>query len=386
MSVRRRTWRNRDGSQGEAWVVNYTDRGGVRRLKTFDRKRDAETFEAAVGVDVRSGIHIPDSQSVMIAEAGRLWLASCEAAGLERSTLVGYRQHVELHIVPLIGAVKLSQLSVPMVRAFEDALRKGRSSAMVRKLITSLGSILTDAQERGLVAQNVVRGLRVRRRGKDARADKRKGKLKIGVDIPSPDEIRKLIAALAGRWRPLLLTAIFTGLRSSELRGMRWADIDLKRNELHVRQRADCFSAIGQLKSEAGERTVPLPPMVVNILREHRIACPQGDHDLVFPNGAGNVESHGNVINRGLIPTQIAVGLVTDDGKAKYTGLHSLRHFYASWCINRRADGGLELPLKVVQARLGHASIQMTAAVYGHLFPRGDDGAELAAAEKAFLV
>ena len=63
----------------------------------------------------------------------------------------------------------------------------------------------------------------------------------------------------------------------------------------------------------------------------------------------------------------------------------ALRHFYASWCINRRVDGGLELPLKVVQARLGHASIQMTADTYGHLFPRGDDGAELAAAEKAFL-
>jgi integrase len=48
-------------------------------------------------------------------------------------------------------------------------------------------------------------------------------------------------------------------------------------------------------------------------------------------------------------------------------------------------DGGLELPLKVVQARLGHASIQMTADRYGHLFPRGDDRAELAAAETAFL-
>jgi integrase len=71
--------------------------------------------------------------------------------------------------------------------------------------------------------------------------------------------------------------------------------------------------------------------------------------------------------------------------RAKYRGLHSLRHFYASWCINRRVDGGLELPLKVVQARLGHASIQMTADTYGHLFPRGDDGAELAAAERAFL-
>ncbi len=55
-------------------------------------------------------------------------------------------------------------------------------------------------------------------------------------------------------------------------------------------------------------------------------------------------------------------------------------------CINRRVDGGLELPLKVVQARLGHASIQMTADRYGHLFPpRGNDGAELAAAERAFL-
>jgi integrase len=62
-----------------------------------------------------------------------------------------------------------------------------------------------------------------------------------------------------------------------------------------------------------------------------------------------------------------------------------LRHFFASWCINRRVDGGLELPLKVVQARMGHSTIAMTADVYGRLFPRGDDSAELAAAEK-FLV
>ena len=55
------------------------------------------------------------------------------------------------------------------------------------------------------------------------------------------------------------------------------------------------------------------------------------------------------------------------------------------WCINRQADGGLELPIKVVQGRLGHASIQMTADRYGHLFPRGDDTAELAAAEQAIM-
>jgi integrase len=82
---------------------------------------------------------------------------------------------------------------------------------------------------------------------------------------------------------------------------------------------------------------------------------------------------------------QVTAGVVDADGKAKYTGMHALRHFYASWCINRKADGGLELPAKMVQARLGHSSITMTMDVYGHLFPSDDDGAELAAAERALL-
>jgi integrase len=208
----------------------------------------------------------------------------------------------------------------------------------------------------------------------------------VGVDIPSPDEIRTILGALAGRWRPLLLTAIFTGLRASELRGLRWADVNLKRAEIHVRQRADRFRAIGQPKSAASQRTVPLPPIVVSTLRKWRLACPKSELDLVFPNGIGRIESHANIINRGLVPVQIEAGVVDRrHGKARYTGLHALRHFYASWCINRRQDGGLELPLKVVQHRLGHASIQMTADRYGHLFPRGDDGAELAAAERVLL-
>jgi integrase len=387
MSVRRRVWTNRDGSPGEAWVVNYTDQAGTRRLKTFDRRRDADAYHATVNVDVRSGTHTADSQSITVAEAARLWLESCDVAGLERSTTDSYRQHVTFHINPKLGPVKLSQLTVPGVRQFEDMLRKDRSPAMVRKVLGSLSAILADAQERGLVAQNVVRGLRSRRhRGKDLRATRRqKGRLKLGVDIPTPDEIRAIIAKLEGRWRPLLLIAIFAGLRASELRGLRWADVDLKRNELHVRQRADRYSKIGPPKSEAGERTIPIAPMLANTLREWKLACPKGELGLVFPNGAGRIENHANIVNRGLVPTQIAAGVTAGKGRAKYTGLHSLRHFYASWCINRRVDGGLELPLKVVQARLGHASVQMTADRYGHLFPRGDDGAELAEAEKSFL-
>jgi integrase len=385
VSVRKRSWKTREGELKEAWVVDYADQHG-RHLKTFARKKDADAYHARVAVDIGAGIHTAEARSITVATAGQLWLESAEAAKLERSTLEQYRRHLVLHIAPLIGGVKLAQLTLPMVRTFEDRLRREHSPAMVRKILCSLGCILADAQERGHVAQNVVRSLRTRRpRGRERHADRRqKGKLKVGVDIPTPDEMRAIIAALEGRWRPLFLTVIFTGLRSSELRGLRWSDIDLKRGELHVRQRADRWRVIGRPKSEASERTIPLPPLVANALREWKLLCPKGEQDLAFPNTLGRGEDYSTIVQRGWMPAQVTAG-VTIKGKAKYAGLHAMRHFYASWCINRRVDGGLELPLKLVQARLGHASIQMTADRYGHLFPRGDDGAELAAAEKAFL-
>jgi integrase len=124
--------------------------------------------------------------------------------------------------------------------------------------------------------------------------------------------------------------------------------------------------------------------MVIAALREHRLAGPNSNEDLVFPNSRGGIEHRNSVVYCGFHPAQVAAGVVDQYGGAKYPGLHSLRHFYASWCIDRRVDGGLELPLKVVQTRLGHASIQMTADVNGHLL-RSDDGSELAQAERALL-
>ena len=413
MSIRKRIWTTSKGEEKQAWIVDYVDGTGKRRLKTFARKKEAENYSATANVEVRAGIHTADSASVTLAEAGKLWIATAEKNQLERSTIAAYRQHLDLHIAPYLGRVRLSQLSAPMVREFEDKLASGlasdgaepqpRSRAMIKKVRTSLSSLIGDAQERGLISRNVVKDLRsARRRGKERQAEKRqKGKLKIGVDIPTREEIRAIVDHLGGRWRPFLMTAIFTGLRASELRGLRWADIDFDKRELHVRQRADAYKAIGKPKSESGERTIPLPPIVVNTLREWKLASPKSTLDLAFPTGVGNVEYHGNIVKRGLGPAQIKAGVTTPaldeagkpvtgkDGRpvmaAKYPGLHALRHFYASWCINRKVDGGLELPAKVVQERLGHSSIMMTMDVYGHLFPRGDDSAELAAAEKSLL-
>jgi integrase len=379
MSVRKRKWTTRRGEQKEAWVVDYTDQDGDRHIHTFDRKKDADDYHGKVRVDVRAGTHTAVSKSITVAQAAEEWIKGVALERREASTLAQYRQHAH-HITERIGSHKLASLTTPRLNAFRDELLTSMSRPMARKVMSSLKSLLKDAQRRGNVAQNVALAV------KQIDADKRgKGRLKVGVHIPTADEIRAIIAA-AGTWRPLLMTAIFAGLRASELRGLRWEDVDLKRGQLHVRQRADRYNVMGKPKSKAGDRIVPLGPLVLNALREWKLACPKGELGLVFPTASGHIAGHNNLV-RALKATVCAAGVTNSKGKPKYTGLHSLRHFYASWCINPLDRGGQGLPPKVVQERLGHSSIVMTMDTYGHLFPPGEDADKrLAEAERALLV
>jgi integrase len=366
MAVRKRSWRTAQGEIKEAWVVDYVDQSGERHIQTFDRKKEADAYHASVKVDVRQGIHTAPSKSKTVAEAGKNWLKSIELEGRERTTLDQYRQHLDLHIVPRIGNEKLAALTTPRLNTFRDELLSTMSRTMARKVMSSLKSLLKDAQGRGDVAQNVA--LAVKGIKRDSRAERR---LEIGRDIPTTDEIKAMLAAAEPKTRPLLITAVFTGLRSSELRGLRWCDVDLKRGELHVRQRADRYGVMGDPKSESGHRTIPLGPMVINVLREWKLASPKGKHDLIFPTPTGGISLHNNVV-RALTRSVRAAGL-TVDGKPKYTGPHALRHFFASWCINPIDRGGQGLQPKVVQTLLGHSTLAMTTDTYGHLFPADED-------------
>ena len=391
-SIRKRSWKTNRGETKTGWFVDYYDQHGKRQRKQFTRKKNADAFALTAQLEVRDGTHIAEVDSITVSEAGEAWIktaaqGTADRDPLERSTCEQYQQHLDLHIAPLIGNLKLSKLNVPVIRDFADTLRAtGRSSVMVKYVIRSLGSLLSDAQERGHIIRNPVHELRRKRRKRGNSHDGRGSNLKVGINIPTPDEIKAILQAVTGKNRALLLTAVFTGLRASELRGLPWKHgVDLKRGELHVIQRADRFREIGKPKTRAAERTIPLPSPVVAALREWRLACPKGALGLVFPDESGGVEYLVNIVQQILWPVQVAAGVVTNTGAPKYTGLHSLRHFYASWCINRKVDGGLELPPKVVQHRLGHSSITVTMDTYGHLFPRGDDSNELAAAASSLL-
>jgi integrase len=186
-------------------------------------------------------------------EAGELWIAQGETDGLEASTLRQYRQHLDFHLKPFIGAVKLAELAPGGVQNLRNLLiSEKRSRVMAKKVVASLGAILATAMAEGKVARNVVRE-QARQSRRQSRLDKRhERRLEVGVDIPTKDEIRVMLAHAQGRWRPLVVTAVFTGLRASELRGLRWDDVDLEREALQVRQRADRWNTIGSPKSDAG--------------------------------------------------------------------------------------------------------------------------------------
>lgn len=410
MSVRKRKWTTSKGVVREAWLVDYVDQHGKRHAKTFDKKKDADAYASATHVEVRGNIHVADSDTITVEEAGKLWVKRATDE-LERGTADQYSQHLQLHIIPFIGNTKLSKITVPVVRKFMDELAAaGRSPAMVKGVRTSLGSIIAEAQERGYVVRNAVRDMSNNRKGASKGEKRRKAKLIVGEHIPTPDEIRAMIGELSrstGCYRAMIVTAIFTGMRASELRGLRWVDVDLSGKRIRVTQRADKYNKIGKPKSEAGQRTIPLFQTVVNTLTEWKAQCPKKDGKLefVFPTGNGNVESHSNILQRGLWAPQIAAGvyieerptdaagkpLLDDKGnetvnlKPKYPGLHALRHFFASWCINSKARGGRGMTPKEVQDILGHSTIGLTLDTYGHLFKDHSDDEAMAQDEAALL-
>lgn len=363
------------------WQADYKDGEGKRRSKQFPTKREADTFLLGARGEVVRGVHVADSASITVAEACGLWLDRADAEGLERSTVLAYRQHVDLHIKPLIGGVKLNKVSVPAVQAFADELAKTRSRAMVKRIVGSLSGVFSEAMRRGKAAQNPVSAVKLRMPKRD----------KARLEMPTKDELRAILKAAEGRQKVFIYTAAFTGLRSSELRGLQWRDIDLKAGVLTVHRRADAYGKLGSPKSEAGTRDIPLVPTVVSLLTAWQAECPKGELGLVFPNGAGNIESHANLLNRVFWPLQVKAGVVNMvDGKdgegraakvpeAKFS-LHALRHAAASLFIEQG------MKPKRVQELMGHSSIQMTFDTYGYLFPsEEDDKAAMRAMEERLL-
>jgi integrase len=351
------TVRKRTHPSGEVcWQAGYVDGSGTRRFKAFAKKSEAEAWLVDIRHDVARGVHTPASASPTVKEAGALWIKRCNEKQLEPSTVRSYEEHCHLHIFPYLGTKRLSDLNAPAVNAFADKLREeGRSPEMIRRVVRSLGAIFREARRRGMSSTDPTAGIDLHLPDRD---DPR-------PVAPTKAELQAIIAAAPDRWRPLILVAIFCGLRASELRGLSWAGVDFEGRQIKVMQRADIFHRIGKLKSKSTYREIPCPSIVLNALREWKLRCPKGDLGLVFPSGNGNVEALSNITQRGFEPLQVAAGVIAADGTAKY-GMHALRHACASLWIEQGMNP------KRIQKLMGHSSIQMTFDRYGHWFTDGE--------------
>jgi len=368
-TIRKRSW-TAGGETKSAWIATYGDQEGVRRQKTFPTRKAADTFLVRVRGEVAEGRHTPESTSATVAEACARWLRHCQAEELERATLRTYRLTAERHVLPMLGRERLAKLTAPRIQAYRDALLTGErplSRQLAGKALWTVKAILGHAQKAGMVAQNVALPVKL---GRSKRHKER-------VTVPTREHVNAMIAAAAPRWRVLIMTAAYTGLRASELRALTWQNVDLKAGTITVSQRADRWGTIGSPKSASSRRTVPLMPDLWAALREHQIASKPGA-ELVFATERGGVLAHSNMAERAFGNAQRLAGLVDQDGRPVYT-VHALRHFAASMFI---ATGW---PPKRVQQLLGHATLGMTLDTYTHLWPTPEDDRDRLAAAQRWL-
>ncbi len=352
------------------WLVDFQDRNGKRRARQFRTKREADAFLVRARSEVATGVYVHDSDTLSVAEAGQAWLDSCvrrcEAGRrMERATLRDYESKMRLHILDPevgIGGVKLSRLSRKVVNEFrDDLLASGRSEAQTRKILSVLGLVMGHAQANGLIVHNPAQGVRVIR----------SNRVKEKVRVPQKADVRNLVKAAPDRLRPMIIVAALCGLRASETRGLRWSDVDFEEGLINVRQRADAFNVIGETKSDAGWRSVPMGPMVRNALRQWRLLCPKSPLDLVFPTKRGTIQSQSNILKRHFKPLCRLVGV-----EMRW---HDLRHFAVSLWIEQTFS------VKEVMTFAGHSSVQMTMVRYGHLFPSPDHQRGMAEIEARLL-
>lgn len=369
-TIRKRTWVYK-GVTKSAWVVDYKDNGGNRRLKTFTKKKDAEKYIASVRYELAEGTHVPDTQSITISRAGELWIERAKRESLEEATIATYDSIVRLHIVPLIGDVKINRLTVNMVESLRASLLKTTTRSTADRTIRHLVMLIEFAIEAGFVGRNVAKKVT---RSLPARYVSQ-------VIIPEKHELRQFMRAadscknLAIKVFALLL--VFAGLRASEIRGLTWRSVKLERGTLRIIKRADRKRKLGPPKSKAGSRSIPLAPSLQLALAKLKDERQPNPDDLVFQHESGRPLSWHEATERLLDPFLRAANLADPkldsdgtpllgaDGEpilAHRYGMHAFRHACASLWIEKGYDA------KKIQKWMGHWSIQVTFDLYGHLF------------------
>lgn len=305
----------------------------------------------------------PVSPRLRFGTVASWWLERFEAkvAAGERHprTLEAHRYYLRQQLLPALATRRVSSITVDEIARLLDELRScGCSAKTSANALATLQSIMRFARRHGWIAYDPVERLESDERPRPPRRRQR---------VLGQAEIERLLGACTAGDRLLIATAIYTGLRISELLGLTWHDVDLVGGAIHVRaqlsraHRGEPPRRVAT-KTPASVRDVPLVRQLAQLLAAHRRnARFAGWTDWVFATGKGTPLGHRNVTQRALQHAARAAGL--ENGTWPPLRFHDLRHTFASHLI-------LDLGLDVAQVSriLGHASATITLNVYTHLF------------------
>ncbi len=346
-----------------------------RKAKNFARKGDAERWLATTISAVQRG-EWADAGRITVGEYVQRWY-SLHAGGLAPRGQERAASVIKVHILPSLGAVRLSAVRPSDVRDFFERLRQsgnartgeGLSVGSLRHVRAVLHQAFDLAVEDGLLTRNPLESIRL------PQAQAQAG----SVQPFTPAELERLFAvAQEHRLHALVVLAVATGARAGELLGLRWDDVDLTGALITISASLQRVKGQGlvlkQPKSASSLRRIDLPRFAVSALKAHRArqnaerlqAGPAWqDGGFVFTTEIGTPLDEGNVYQRVWLPLLERAGLPP-------RRLHDARHTHASLLLDQGEN------IKVVQERLGHADVRITLQTYSHLMP----GAQRQAADR----
>jgi integrase len=341
------------------WRIRFRDPLGRPRSKVCDTKREARAYAEDVRHAGRHGQWVaPDRSRVTLQD----WTAQYMATVVHlRPTTVALYQRELVHIHRRFADHQLAQLNALEIQQWlADLLAAGFTSASVHRKYRTLRRMLQVAVEKGMIVKNPCAAVQPPRVELNE------------MRFLSPTEAVALAEAIDPWFRTFVYTAIETGMRWSELVGLRRAEVNLLRRTISVTEQLVFVggdSRVGRVgtwvnqkpKTRAGTRTISISPFLAGKLEgqlEHR--SQPGPQGLVFVNMRGGPIG-GSIFNkRHWQAARSAAGL----GALRF---HDLRHTAVALAIAHGAHP------KAIQRRMGHSTINMTLDRYGHLFPELDE-------------
>jgi len=309
------------------------------------------------------------------------WLPAVKAT-IRASTYNSYVQHVECHIAPHIGSVKLQKLSGSQVNALYSKLaesgkkdgKKGLSPMTIHHVHACLHKACKDAVRWGHISRNPLDAADPPRKQGDGTRE---------MQTWTKEQLKAFLEAMAGeRLSPLWHTIAMTGMRRGEAIGLRWGDVDLENARLSVRRALIPINrevVVSEPKTAKGRRVIALDPGTVEVLKgqaARQLGEQQEWDDAWVETGLVFTQENGEALDPESVSRYFRQAV--KQSMLPQIRLHDLRHTHATLALQAGVHP------KVVSERLGHATISITLDTYSHAIPAMQEEAAEMIAELVF--